>query len=209
MQYKNNIEIFVLIRTIGDRKLLPILSEIGKRRKALDLTQHGLAKEAGVSRSLIAKIERGHANPSYGEARKIFETLERLESRIPLQVSEKTLDKVHNPDILWAEVDEPLYDAQKRMVEKYYSQLPVRKKGKIVGSLTERGINRTLVEKRGMDQKTLLVEDAMDDAFPIVPTTATVSSVIPLLQVYQGVLTAKDGDVVGIVTNADILKSFR
>jgi len=56
--------------------MIPSLSEIRKRRKALGLTQSGLARRAGVSQSLIAKVESGRLDPAYGKARKIFETLD-------------------------------------------------------------------------------------------------------------------------------------
>jgi predicted transcriptional regulator len=188
--------------------MLPLLNEIGKRRKVLGLTQHQLAKEAGVSRSLIAKVEAGNANPSYGEAKKIFETLERLEAGVQHGLARITLDKVQNIEIIWAEFDEPLYLEQKRMLDNKYSQLPVRRNDQIVGSLTERGINRVLMANTGTDQKDLLVRDAIEEGFPLVPASATVSSVASLLQAYQAILTSSGGKVIGIVTNADLLKLF-
>jgi predicted transcriptional regulator len=172
------------------------------------LTQQGLANEAGVNRSLLAKVERGHANPSYGEAKKIFETLERLEAGVPLRLVGITLDRVHNTEIMYAEADEPLYLVEKRMSDKAYSQLPVRKNGRIVGSLTERGMNRALMASKGIDPKALLVEDAMEDGFPVVPASVVVGAVATLLQACQAVLTNRGGEVVGIVTNADLLKLF-
>jgi len=189
--------------------MFPPLGEVGKRRKALGLTQQGLAKAAGVNRSLLAKEERGHANPSYGEAKKIFETLEKLETGVPLRLAGITLDRVHNTEIMYAEAGEPLCLVEKRMSEKAYSQLPVRKNGRIVGSLTERGMNKALMASKGIEAKALLVEDAMEDCFPVVPASATVGAVAPLLQICQGVLTIKDGKITGIVTNADLLKLFR
>jgi predicted transcriptional regulator len=187
---------------------LPLLEEIGRRRKVLDLSQQELAYYAGVSRSLLAKVESGHANPSYGEAKKIFETLDMLEDTIVHRLPRITLDKVHNIDIEWAEFDEPLYLKQKSMLDNKYSQLPVRRNGQSVGSLTEKGINKVLIANKGTIQKDLLVKDAMEEGFPLVPVSASVEEVIPLLQAYQGILTIKDGKVAGIVTNADILKLF-
>ncbi|MEM3267388.1 MAG: helix-turn-helix domain-containing protein [Conexivisphaerales archaeon] len=48
------------------------LREISKMRKVLGLTQVQLAKMAGISQSLLAKIEAGKVDPSYTRARKIF-----------------------------------------------------------------------------------------------------------------------------------------
>jgi predicted transcriptional regulator len=120
-----------------------------------------------------------------------------------------TLDKVHNPEIMYAEADEPLYIVEQRMTDKAYSQLPVKRKGQIVGSLTERGMNRTLIASKGIAPKALLVEDAMEEGFPLIPASTTLGAVAPLLQACQGILTVKDGKVAGIVTNADLLKLLR
>lgn len=189
--------------------MLPLLGEIGKKRKALGLTQQELAKEAGVSRSLLAKVERDHANPSYRETKKIFETLERLETSIPQKLAKITLDKVHHTEIVYAETDQLLSLIEQIMSHNYFSQLPVMRNGQIVGSLTERGINRALMAIKDIDPKNMLVRDAMEEGFPLVPISATVGDVIPLLQTYQGILTIKDGKVAGIVTNADLIKLFR
>ena len=51
------------------------LSDIKRIRKRLDMTQHELAKRAGISQSLIAKIEAGKIDPTYTKACMIFETL--------------------------------------------------------------------------------------------------------------------------------------
>jgi predicted transcriptional regulator len=189
--------------------MLPLLSEIGKRRKVLGLTQQGFAKEAGVNRSLLAKVESGHANPSYGEAKKMFETLERLESRMPQWLASMELASLHNTNIMYAEADEPLYLIEKKMAKMAYSQLPVRRNGQIIGSLTERGMNRALLGNKGGSPKTLLVEDAMEEVFPLVPVSTKASAIAPLLQTCQGVLTIDEGKVVGILTNADLIKLFR
>ena len=175
----------------------------------MDLTQQEFAKEASVNRSLLAKVESGHANPSYGEAKKMFETLERLEAGIQQGLAGITLDKVHNPELVWAEFDEPLYQAEEKMTRKFYSQLPVRRNTLIIGSLTERGINRVLMANKGTDPKDMLVKDAMEEGLPFVPVSATVGQIVPLLQTYQGILTIKDAKVAGIVTNTDILKLFQ
>src|SRR3989338_3454114 len=57
---KKNKNVFPLFLT-----MLPELSEIGKRRRRLGVTQTQLAKLAGVSQSLIAKIEAGKVYPHF------------------------------------------------------------------------------------------------------------------------------------------------
>ena len=61
--------------------LMPELRVIEKRRRALNLNQKQLAIQAGVSQSLIAKIETGRINPSYSKTKAIFDTLTLLERK--------------------------------------------------------------------------------------------------------------------------------
>jgi predicted transcriptional regulator len=43
--------------------------------------------------------------------------------------------------------------------------------------------------EQGIESEALLAEDAMEEAFPLVPASATVGAVAPLLQACQGILT--------------------
>ena len=55
------------------------LKDIGRRRRQLGLKQVELARLAGVSQSLIAKVERGKIDLAYSKAQEIFRALERGE----------------------------------------------------------------------------------------------------------------------------------
>ncbi|MDH5420035.1 MAG: helix-turn-helix domain-containing protein, partial [Candidatus Bathyarchaeota archaeon] len=59
--------------------MLPSLEEVAKKRRILGLTQKQLAKLAGVSQSLIAKLESRKIDPSYTKVKAIFDVIERLE----------------------------------------------------------------------------------------------------------------------------------
>ena len=59
--------------------MFPTLDDIAKRRRQLGLKQSELAKMAGVSQSLIAKLEAGTIDSSYTKVKTIFDVLERLE----------------------------------------------------------------------------------------------------------------------------------
>src|SRR3989344_4079255 len=85
------------------------LSEIQPLRKRLGLTQQQLAQQAGVSQSLIAKIEAGLLEVGYSDATKIVS----LESR------------------------EMLQNAVKKMRKYSISQLPVVEDGKPLGVISE------------------------------------------------------------------------
>lgn len=181
--------------------MLPDLEQIKVRRRSLGLTQSRFAKEAGVSRSLIAKIEGRHANPSYNQAKKIFETMDRLERAIPVREA----GQIHTTDVVFAEYDEPIRSAQSKM-KGIFSQLPVRKGDRIMGSITERGINAKIFEKEPGEIGSLLVRDFLEEGFPQFSTKTPVSLIIPVLQLHQAVLTMTEGKVAGIITNTDVLK---
>jgi predicted transcriptional regulator len=101
--------------------MLPDLNEICRRRKMLNLTQAELAKRAGVSRSLIAKLETGRLNPSYMVAKRIFDVLEALEREHDVGIKGVTASQIHNKPVEFAEASELIFKVWNRMKEKAYS----------------------------------------------------------------------------------------
>ncbi len=95
------------------------------------------------------------------------------------------------------------------MVERGFSQFPVRDGGVVVGSVTERMVNRMVFERGFEEAVEMRVEEVMGPPFPVLDVGAPLRLVIPLLQVGQGVLTSRGGVVTGIVTNSDVGKGFR
>jgi predicted transcriptional regulator len=75
--------------------MLPPLEEIAQKRRLLGLKQAELAKLAGVSQSLIAKLESGKIDSSYTKVKTIFEALEKLEVQTKIQAG-KVLHKAAN-----------------------------------------------------------------------------------------------------------------
>ena len=61
--------------------MLPSLETIKEERKKLNVTQKKLAAMTGVSTSMINQIESGRCKPSYNTAKKIFESLAKLEGQ--------------------------------------------------------------------------------------------------------------------------------
>ena len=80
---------------------MPLLKTIIRRRKVLDLTQAKLAKLAGVSQSLIAKVESGKIDPSYSKVMKILETLDRIEKEEQVKAKD-----IMTKDVFWAKNDD-------------------------------------------------------------------------------------------------------
>ena len=56
------------------------IKDIKRIRLQIGLTQSKLADKSGVSQSLIAKVESGLIDPGYSSVKKIFDTLDSLQS---------------------------------------------------------------------------------------------------------------------------------
>jgi len=59
--------------------LLPRIDSIKQIRQKIGITQKKLATMTGISTSMINQIESGRSQPSYETAKKIFESLAKLE----------------------------------------------------------------------------------------------------------------------------------
>jgi predicted transcriptional regulator len=89
-------------------------------RKQLGLTQKDLAKLAGVSQSLIAKIESNRIDPAYS---KVVQIVVALESQ--LNQSKKTVGQIMTSQIISIKPSDSVFHAIELMRSKDISQLPV------------------------------------------------------------------------------------
>jgi len=182
--------------------MLHSINEIARRRKMLGLTQKRLAEMAGVSQSLVAKIESGKIDPAYSKVKAIFDALERLETHIDFHAKEML-----HAEVVGIQKDASVSEAVQIMMKHGYSQLPVFDGDHSVGSISEKtALNQVLAGKDLKHISKLLVKDIMEEAFPQVGENAPLSLLSSLLQVYSAVLISKKGKVIGIVTKADLLK---
>lgn len=182
--------------------MFPAIQDIGKKRRQLGLKQADLAKRAGVSQSLIAKLESGKIDSSYTKVKTIFDVLDRIEAKSKIQEG-----KVFNNEVVSIQKDEPLSKVVKLMKDHGYSQIPVFD-GKIsVGSISEKTILRQILAGKDIVQISLLpTGEIMEEAFPQVSEDAPITSISSLLQTYSAVLVTKKGKVTGIITKADLLR---
>jgi len=182
--------------------MLPGLEEIGKRRRLLAISQKQLARLAGVSQSMIAKIESKHISPSYMKTKSIFDCLESLERR-----NEVRAKQICRGKLVSVQGHEPIAKSVRLMRETGYSQLPVFSGGQVIGSLTEKTIlERLLSAPRPEDVSKRSVETIMDESFPTVGEDTPLSMVSALLQYAPAVLVIRRGHVQGIITKADLLR---
>ena len=183
--------------------MFPTLEDIGKKRRQLGLKQAELAKLAGVSQSLIAKLESGKIDSSYTKVKTILDVLERLEAKTKIQE-----EKVVPNQVVAIQKDEPISKVVQMMKEHGYSQIPVFNKKQSVGSISEKTILREILAGKDIAQISKLpVESIMEEAFPQVGDDAPLSLISSLLQTYPAILVSKKGNVTGIITKADLLRT--
>lgn len=178
------------------------VERIGGMRRQLGLTQKQLATLAGVSQSLIAKIESGKIDPAYSKVMQIIGALEAERNK-----GKKTVAEIMSRHISAVCPKDRLQKAISLMKEKDISQLPVFSEGKCVGSLSD-GMIVDVIATRGDDLRKVLVGEVMAESYPVVPAGSLVDVAVQLLHHYRAVLVEKDGRFAGIITRADIFKAI-
>ena len=112
--------------------MLPSLETIKEERKKLNMTQKKLASMTGVSTSMINQIESGRCKPSYNTAKKIFESLAKLEG----QTSTRKAGDICSEKIVRLAPDNTVREAGKKMHEKTIDQIPIFDEGDLKGLVT-------------------------------------------------------------------------
>jgi len=178
------------------------IERIGRMRRQLGLTQKALAKLAGVSQSLIAKIESGKIDPAYSKVIQINDALSRLKSK-----DKKRATDIMTPDLISISPSDTLHRASSIMRSKNISQLPVMDRERCVGSLSD-SLMVDLLACHSGDVKTLTVSEVMRESLPVIPANSLSDVAIDLLRHYSAVLVERQGKVVGIITKADLLRAI-
>jgi len=179
------------------------LAEIRIKRKKFGLTQLQLAKQAGVSQSIVAKIEKERIDPTYSSVIKIIEALDRLESKSTKKVEDLMVKK-----IVSAKPADKLHNLVLLMKKHEISQLPVIKEGKIIGSISEKTIMDALMNKGAETVRNSKAEEYMDQIPPSVPYGSQITSVMPLLDNFSYVIVIDKGEIAGILTKSDVIREF-
>lgn len=171
------------------------LEEVKKIRKKLGMTQVELATRAGVSQSLIAKIESGRIDPTYTKAKKIFQSLAELEQKEEIKAWQLMTSRTISIGST-ASVKEAIGKMKKHEI----SQLPVIDNNKLIGLVSESTILDALLNSKGK-----VVRDVMQEAPPIVSKTTSIQVVSNLLKHYPIVAVSEEGKLAGLITKSDLL----
>ncbi len=175
------------------------ISEIKQLRKKLGLNQTELAQKAGVSQSLIAKIESGNLDPTYTKAQRIFEALNSASKK-----TEQKVEKIMQKKIISVNPDETVLKAVELMKKHAISQVPVISKGRAVGLVSE----ATIIKNIGRDLSKTKISEIMEDAPALVSKNTSVRAASNLLAHFPVILIADHGEIIGIITKADLLKNI-
>lgn len=171
------------------------LEEVKKIRKKLGMTQTELANRAGVSQSLIAKLESGRIDPTYTKTKKIFAALSDLEKK-----DEVKAGQLMNSRIVGVSSSTLIKEAIAKMKKYEISQLPVIDGHRLVGLLSESTILDAL-----LNSKASKVSEIMQESPPIVSKTTSIQVVSNLLKHYPVVVVSEGGKLVGLITKSDLL----
>ncbi len=182
--------------------LLPGPKELRDLRLKLGLSQSELARIAGVSQSLIARIESGSVNPRFTTIKKIIDALQGEHGASTLSAR----DIMKSPVIHVKPGDNVRYAS--RLMEKYsISQLPVIEGEVQVGSISETRIVDALAATRDHSRVSgKAVSELMSDAFPTIGPKTDIDTLSRLVGTHNAVLIVEKGKVMGIVTKADLLR---
>jgi predicted transcriptional regulator len=192
----------ILVHQTNCIAMFPTLQDIAKRRRQLGLKQTELAKAAGVSQSLIAKLEAGTIDSSYTKVKTIFDVLEHLEFKAKVQA-----EKIRHNEVVSVQKNDSVSKVVNMMKEYGYSQIPVFEGKQSVGSVSEKTILRQILAGKDLEEiSKLLTGEIMEEAFPQINEDAPLSLITSLLQTYSAVLVSKKGILIGIITKADLLR---
>ncbi len=162
-------------------------------RERMRMSQQEVAKLAGVSQAHIAKIEKGSVDPRLSTINNILAALE-MKGR-----KTECGNYMKKPEMI--EDNTLVKDAISIMKIKSISQLPVLKKGKLVGSIKE----STILEKTHQGFYNISVGDIMEKPFPVLDYKENIETAKTLLDFSQAVLISKKGNIAGIITKTDLL----
>ncbi|MFX0079135.1 MAG: helix-turn-helix domain-containing protein [Candidatus Hermodarchaeota archaeon] len=191
---------------------VPTPKELQELRKKVGLTQEELAARVGISQSLVARIEKGQVNPSIITLKRILSAIEDQEQVSPsirklLQWKGQTTKM---QQLIGVSPDDKVRRAVILMRLHGISQLPVIKRSKSIGCISEGTILRKLMVMDSQKVFSLSVNEIMEEPFPSIDISESVELAFSKIASGVEVLLIEDqGRPVGIITKIDIIAFTR
>jgi len=177
--------------------------QVRRIRVSLGITQSALAKTAGVSQSLVAKIEAGQVDPSFSTMKSIAEAL-----RVQIKSGAKKASDVMSKPVVSVQATTTLQDCIGLMRRRGISQLPVFSGSQMAGSISEGHIVSLL--SAGTDPKSSLTKPVsrfLEASYPTVDAGTPVDALYSLFNFVQAVLVTSGDKLIGIITKIDMLSA--
>ncbi|ABN57221.1 MULTISPECIES: CBS domain-containing protein [Methanoculleus] len=178
---------------------IPTPAELREKRLRMGLKQADVARMAGISQSMVARIEAGSVDPRVSTLAKIVDVLRAAEHS-----AITAADVMHTP-VLSVAPDDPVGRAVEIMGTNGISQLPVLEKDVPVGCISESAIMNAMEEGGLHHTHRRLVQDYLEPGFPTVPPTAPIDTVVHLLHHSHAVVVIEKGKVQGVITKHDLI----
>jgi len=179
---------------------LVTMEDLKRLRQAAGLTQKQLAEKAGVSQSLIARIERGTVDPRFSTVRRIVAAL------VPMKGPRTARDVMSSP-VEGVDARDSVRTAVDKMKRTGFSQLPVMMDGRVVGKVHESTILERISRSSNPERVlSSVVYNIMDKPFPTVSQDESIEKVVDLLSSGEpALLVMENGVLLGIITKIDVL----
>ncbi|MDQ1278881.1 MAG: hypothetical protein QG670_141 [Thermoproteota archaeon] len=183
-------------------KLITV-EDIRRLRKIAGLTQKELSKKAGVSQSLIARIENNSVDPRLSTVKKIVQA-------IVIAQGERTAKDVMNSPVITINVSDNVRRAIELMKKHDISQIPVIKDSKNIGSIQESSLVDRIVRSSNPDRFfNTSIYEVMGERFKTVDPITNISDILILLSLGEpAILVLEHEKIIGIITKIDVLSSI-
>jgi predicted transcriptional regulator len=179
--------------------------QVKRIRVQLGITQSALAKAAGISQSLVAKIEAGQVDPSFSTIKSIGDAL-----TAQIKSGAKKASDIMSKPVVSVQAGTSLTDCIELMQRRGISQLPVFSGTQVVGSISEGQIVSLL--STGADPRESMsrpVSRFLEPGYPTVDAETPVDALYSLFNFFPAVLVGSRERVAGIVTKIDMIAEVR
>ena len=167
-----------------------LVEKIKEKRRELGWSQKTLAERAGVSKSLVGKLERGDNIPNYENVCKIYNAFEEKKN--------SRAEDYMNEDIVSVEVEDKIKKAAEIMNDNDFSQLPVKRNNNYIGLITSTDI-------ASKEDREKPIQSMKLHSLPVIPYDTPKEDFTDMFNTHQAVLIKSNRKTLGMITPADLL----